>query len=256
MQILDSADNYLSRAPIPISVLEDGLHLRITNALQESDQFMLLCVLNGELLSFSVDGQKPATMYPFEIGAREEVQLDLMIKPNHLLPGEENRLHITLIGCLDDLGNIGEQSITVSIPLDSSNTDLLLPTSTIVYEEKDHMIPDCMEDEYQWIWFAQNGVNKRIPPSYTLTETHLFDIDVYFAVREGPIAMLLLLDNQTLPIDGKELICLEPDTNLYTYDLTLQLTPGIHQLYAIYFPLDDARAVFNTSEKLIITVPE
>lgn len=261
MQALESDNTRLPSAPVPIRNLEDGFNLYVANRTTEADRYMFLCVVNGKLLPFSLDGKNYTTTYEFEIGADEEILLPLKIRFSHLLHDDGNMLYLMIVGRLDDLARdarsiVHAGSTRVNIPLDVAEADSSQFIPSIAFESAENTIPSFMNSEFQWIHFRPTGSNQRLLSTHTLNDTQVLELELFLAACKYPMAVMFMLDHQPLPIDDKEMLCLKQGYDIYPYTLSIKLPPGEHQIYAHRFPLTTYKIPMTSSERITIIVPE
>lgn len=259
MQIVDINGDYLPRPRVPISIVEQGIQLLVKNGLDYADRFMIICVLNGYLQSFSTNGIGETKQAYYKIDAKDEVNVELRIKCADVFSDKSNILHITTVGCLDYLPEneyeaINSFSHTISIPLDVGNSR----------EVKTHGSDEHMKQNFEMdiktlshmsevMFIPDHGkIDGSIQLSY-FAEAETFELEAAIYAKKGPICTFFFLNNNLLRVQGKDGIILDPDErNIYTFKEKIQLPPGKSQLYAIWLPLDEQPAIFSTTDKIIV----
>lgn len=259
MQIFDMENDYLPQPAVPFSTFQKGLKLQVTNYTEQSDRFMILCVLNGVALRFTTHDDANAKQAFYEIGAYEGLEIPITVHIQNL-SSDDNILHIILVGLLDWMPKdnydfFHSYSTTVSIPISSEG--YIDEYADIVYlGQNQNITPEVAPNLREITLISENGMlDDSIQVQYQAsTDGFLLDSAVYNKI--GRMCALFLVDNQLIQIDGRDSIILQGDpSSVYRFQQDIALSEGMHQIYAIWLPLDQHQpAFFSTTDKITVHV--
>lgn len=262
MQIYNIDGEFLPTPAVPIQLIKKGIRLQITNGLKQTDRFSLLCVLNGDAQYFSTNKVSNVKQAFYEIDGKKTMDISLHIELKNLRIEGDNILHIITIGLLDkipknEFDHISTYSHTVSIPLDTGN--MVKNAPAISYTTPNMQYDPIRNNGLKKVSFIPDNeeINSCLQLIYKADNNH-FPLDVAIYPYDGPICVLFFLDGELLPLDGNDSIIMHKDeSHFFRCSYNLQLAQGVHQVFAIWLPMDGSLpAVFSTSEKIVIQVNE
>jgi len=260
--VFDIEGNKLPQAPINETYLHDGLSIKITNGMPYADRFLILFLLNGHLQPYYIENEK--YLYEsYELAANSSIVLEACFEDLFIVDADIQCLQIIVIGLLDRLPKnendpIESFSNMVTIPFlaDSPvNAELPMQGEKIALPET---VSLRMRDVDNIILFYENISKERIiyPPFKQEIRQSSFTLHIISIGDEQIIQTLVLCDGIPYTGDNLQIPCFYLERGYgYAFSLTIDnLSPGIHQFYAVSCPVSDPMGFSITTTKLRIDV--
>lgn len=253
--VKDSSGNALPYPTVPLSEIKKGLQVSVHNGLESEDNFLLMCVLNGNALRFSTEKYSNVKQAFYNVNALEIVHINLNVVIDRIDENEDNVLQIITIGILDKIPADPKYSIwgfthTVSLKLD-------IEGYTGITEKINKSIPTMPLDEE----IAGNSVRILLNslPGSNRAETIQYvknkKIDIPIVVNaQNDLSVFLFVNHKYVDIDGKDSFIVKGGTKkMLVKRIKIDLKNKVNQVYALCLPTQaNVPAVFSTSDKLLI----
>lgn len=236
----------LPPAPLEVSDLENGLTVEISNGSPLPDRYMLLCVSNGHLLPFTINGDTQ-NFFTNDIDGSETQIQKIYLGEFPIIDSTIQYLHIVVIGCQKQLSPKTTEfysdffvAVTLSFTVETLPT-YSLTVEPFVYELNKYDVNvangiNCVVD------FVQSDTQFSSSLSLmTIQSTISYDTAIAAAVNGFNQLMQLVVVIDSIPITSMDstIPCLNaPEGKLVLSPIdTASLSPGDHTLFAIAIPL-------------------
>ena len=262
MQLTYSDGGNLPPAPLTVDDLQKKLKLEVTNGLDVSDQFMLLCFLDGKLLPYEVDGvQYTNKHYKIDGASKLSIEFALILDESAIC--NNSVLYIMTVGLLDKAPKNSMdyyELFSCSIPIvihTSTNTVNLAEINNLNWTQ----IPTNSEesqDMYVYYPFSLSDVISELGKSLLYgTTDNGFEFHLIAKGDNKKIAICLFVDNQPYPLDNdipQPTIVSTAADCLYLHTTNLQLPEGAHSIYCVYMSLDNQNPRSWNTNKLSLII--
>ncbi len=246
---------------IPSSLIYDGLQVQVENMSDSDDTFMLLFVANRRIIPYSFNDSPMAKIHQYKLPANETIPLSISFSSTVLESVESGSflIHIIVIGLLDkmpidEFDNMLFYSLAGSLPITGKGAEQeeidkseALANRLLSFDEIEGYL-----NHFRFI-DKETGHKASI-----FQHQYSGSVEIPFSVtgQSDNVAVFFFLDNHLLSLGDNDGLLIKMKES-YAFDdiLNLELSPGKHQLYAIYVPKEGRIDSFIASEKITINVP-
>lgn len=264
MNIRSASGELLPASAISPEQIRSGLTVSAYNSCLADNSMTLVLLCNGHVIPYTADKceAEPQQQTYFTIPAEGEVTFTIypILKDALVHPQEVTYLHVILIGLRDlfpqdPLDSVQSFSTVVSLPIQCDTSLDTLPSPFLPIEEATTPASSISnENLFYGIQIRSINGTKR---NSTLFTTEAGPLSLRFAILpdEPDVSVCCFADNVVQSLNGYDGIRIHALKGMsYEGVITLELSPGTHQLYLLCVPLFHASPCFVTSEKISVEV--